>query len=142
MCESQSRGARGEADHLTGAHERACRLGDRLLLVAATVQPRLEAGIVRVRLRQRGRAAVHLRQPALLGQHVEIAADGHVRDVEQVRQLVHADGAARANFVQKEFLTMAGQHRVVARDPAHPPLESLNTKQAPRSHVKRDVRPP
>ena len=42
------------------------------------------------------------------GQHVEVAADRHVRDREQLRQLADADGASPPDLLEDQHLSLPG----------------------------------
>ena len=112
VCEPPGRRPGAEADRLAGLDEPARRLRDRLLLLQLPVGLRLEAGLVRARPAARRRTAVHLLHEAGSGERVEVAADRHLRDPEQLRQLAHADGSTPADLLDDRDLALAGKHRV------------------------------
>ncbi len=108
--EAPGRRAGGEADRLAGLDESARGSGDRLLLVELAMRLRLESRLVRAQpTRSRG-TAVNLVDEAGRREHVEVAPDGHVGDVEQLGQLANTDRAAASNFIDDQFLTLFGEH--------------------------------
>ena len=73
----------------------------------------------------RGRAAVHARHQPAPGQRVDVAADGHVRDAEQLDQLGDPGGAVLGHLLEDAVLALAGEH-------GH---RSLTTATAPAGRV-------
>ena len=61
------------------------RAGDRVLLRALEDELVLEAGLMTSMRARQHRAAVDLLHQSVLGQHLEIAPDRHVRDAELLR---------------------------------------------------------
>ncbi len=98
---------------------------DRVLLGGLPVPLGLEAGLVGAGGAPGGGAAVHLVELTLGRQGVEVAADGHVRDVQQQRQLADPYGATLPHLVQDPVLTLGCQHG------GPPPLTSTQASQRP-----------
>jgi hypothetical protein len=59
---------------------------------------------------------VHLVELTLRGQCLEVAADGHVRDVQQLRQLGDAHGATQPHLVENAVLAFGCEHGQVLLD--------------------------
>jgi hypothetical protein len=117
--EAPGRRAGGERDRLARLDELARGARNRLLLVQLPVRLLLEARLVGAREPPDRRAAVHLLEQARGGQDVEVPADRHVGDAQQLRQLAHAHRSAPTHLLDDQHLTLGGQHR-----------ESDNTQQS------------
>ena len=100
-----------QADRLSGLDEPAGCARDRFLLDQLPVGLRLEPGLFRAQAAPQRRAAVHLLDEPCRGQHVDIAADGHLRDGEEAGELAHADAALTADLVDDQLLALCGKHR-------------------------------
>ena len=99
-----------EPDRLPRLDELRGRLRDRLLLAQLPVGLGLEARLVGARAAARGRAAVHLLDESRRGERVEVAADRHLGDAEQLGQLAHAHGAVPADLLDDRHLALARKH--------------------------------
>jgi hypothetical protein len=68
-----------------------------------------EAGFERDPASEHG-TAVHLAGDTLAGQLLEVAADRHVRNSQQVGEVGHPDRAVTAQFGQDSFLALMREH--------------------------------
>ena len=128
--EPPGRRAGGEADRLARLDEPAGRARDRLLLAELPVRLRLEARLLGAEPAAQRRAAVHLLDEPGRGEHVDVAADRHLRDGEQAGELAHADAAFTADLVDDQLLALGGKHRFSAV------VDSHNTQRYRTARVK------
>ena len=108
--EPPGRRAGGEADRLAGLDEPGGGAGDRLLLLQLAVRLRLEPGLLGAEAAAERGAAVHLLEQAGGGERVEVAADRHLGDGEQLGQLADAHGALAAELLDDQLLALGREH--------------------------------
>ena len=131
-CDGVGRGAGGDGDRLSRAHERGRGLRDGLLGVRLELrlgpEPRLEQG---ARCDGR-RAPVHLLQQPLVMQDLEIAPDGHVRHAQLAHEVRHAHGPVGTQPIEDVRVSLTRQHQFPPRG-----SRSHRTPLGPRGAVSR-----
>ena len=79
--------------------------------------------------RNRG-AAVHLLEQAGRGERVEVAADRHLGDLEELGQLADAHRPLAADLIDDQLVALGGEHGSFEGRDSH------NTQREPNRHVK------
>ncbi len=103
-------GSGGEADGEAGLDQLGRRMGDRGLLVGLACLLGLEARFFGGEHRHTSGATVDLGEQTVGIEEVEIAAHGHVGDLEQIDQFAHAHRAVSADHVENDLVALLGQH--------------------------------
>ncbi len=98
------------ATAVPGRTSRAARRAISLLLRLLAGGLGGEPGLLGGAGAERGRAAVHLLQQPPLGEHLEVAADGHVGDAELAYEVGHPDAAGAADAFENRLLPLLCEH--------------------------------
>jgi len=120
-------GAGGQPDRHARLDQRSCGSRDRVLLRLLAHPLGLEARFLGAQGCVGRGAAVDLVDEPLAGQDVQVTADGHVRDPEEVGQQGHAHRSATTDLVRDAGLSFGGKHGVpsgVSRPVCHRPTET------------------
>ena len=104
-------GAAGRDGHgHAGLHQGRSAAGDGHLGLVFQGALRVEARLVHRGLTQQGRAAVDLEEMPLPLEHLEVAAHGHVRDIQGTHELGHAHRSVSAQSLQDVGVSLWCQH--------------------------------
>src|SRR5580692_3626987 len=86
------------------------RAGDRGLLRPLEHQLGLEAGIVAGGRPRQARPPVHFPSQAILGEHLKVSADRHIRNAEPLSEIADACAAIAPDGLQDKRLAVSGKH--------------------------------
>ena len=103
-------GPGGERDRGTGRDLGSGCPRDGLLLRPLEHGLGVEAGLVAARHARHHRAAVHLLDQPRPGQHLQVAADRHVRDAEALGKVAYPRAARAPDVLQDQRLPVLGEH--------------------------------
>jgi hypothetical protein len=101
---------RGQRDRRTRPDQAGRRAGDRGLLRPLEHQLGLEAGIVAGGRPRQDRPPVHFLYQAILGEHLKVSADRHIRNAEPLSEIADACAAIAPDGLQDERLAVSGKH--------------------------------